>query len=276
MTRFPALVLGASGTTGRRVAARLAERGLAHRAASRSTVPRFDWLDRGTWDAALAGSRSVYLVPLDGEVLTRPFLKHAAAAGVRRVVLLSGRGVDVPGYTGEETDAGSTHIDGEDALRSSSLEWTLLRPSWFAQNFSEGFFADAVRGGRMRFPAGDGAATFVDAEDIADVAVAALTEDRHLGQTYELSGPRAVSLREAADRIAEASGKPLDYTPVPVDRFLAELVESGWDADAAHQYAAAFHPLRNDLDSHYSDGVERALGRSPRSFEQFAAGAWKR
>jgi uncharacterized protein YbjT (DUF2867 family) len=270
MNRNQMLVLGGTGTTGRRINARLAARGIPHRSASRTTDSRFDWSDSETWDAVIEGARSVYILPLDGEVLTRPFVQRAKELGVRRVVLHSGRGVDIPGYMDRSAPAAQTHIDGEDAVRSSGLEWTILRPGWFAQNFSEGFFAEAVRGGEMRFPAGDGAATFVDVEDIADVAVAALTEDGHAGRTYELSGPRALGLEEVARILSEASGKRIVYTPVAVEEFISELVQSGWPQVEAVGFAEVFHPLREGLDAHYSPGVEEALGRKPRAFEEFA------
>ncbi|WP_335334208.1 SDR family oxidoreductase [Actinoalloteichus caeruleus] len=182
----PILVTGATGRTGRRVARLLGNAGVPVRLAARSGPVRFDWWDQDTWDPALTGAAAVYLVPLDGAALTRAFVERAAALGVRRVVLLSGRGVDVPGYLGDGNGGGDTHIHGERAVRDSGLEWTILRPGWFAQDFSEGFFREAVLAGEVRLPTGDGSATFVDAEDIAAVAVAALTEDGHVGETYEL------------------------------------------------------------------------------------------
>jgi uncharacterized protein YbjT (DUF2867 family) len=275
MNRNQVLVLGGTGTTGRRISARLAARGIPHRSASRTSEPRFDWTDPATWDAVIEGARSVYLLPLDGEVLTRPFVKRAEELGVERVVLHSGRGVDVPGYMDPSAPAAQTHIDGEDAVRSSGLEWTILRPGWFAQNFSEGFFAEAVKAGEMRFPAGDGAATFVDVEDIADVAVAALTEDGHAGRTYELSGPRALSLNEVAQILGKARGKRVVYTAISVEAFVAESVAQGWAEEDARGFAEVFHPLRTGLDAHCSTGVEEALGRKPRTFEVFAQSAAK-
>jgi uncharacterized protein YbjT (DUF2867 family) len=275
MNRNQVLVLGGTGTTGRRITARLAARGIPHRSVSRSTDPRFDWSDPQTWDAVIEGARSVYLLPLDGEVLTRPFIKRAKELGVERVVLHSGRGVDIPGYMDLSAPAAQTHIDGENAVRTSGLEWTVLRPGWFAQNFSEGFFSAAVKAGELRFPAGDGAATFVDVEDIADVAVAALTEEGHAGRTYELSGPRALGLDEVASILGTASGRRIVYTAVSVEEFVAESVAQGWPEEDARGFAEVFHPLREGLDAHYSSGVEAALGRKPRTFEAFAESAAK-
>ena len=206
------LLTGATGEVGRRAAARLDDLGVPARQAGRTSSPPFDWTDDATWPAALDGVRSAFVVPYDAAPLTRPFVDAAIRSGVERIVLLSGRGVDVADYLPADLMEGNPHIDGEAALRPAAVDWTILRPGWFAQNFSEGFFRDAVLAGDLRLPAGDGATSFVDADDIAAVAVAALTEDRHVGQTYELSGPRALTMAEVAAEIAAASGRDVRYT----------------------------------------------------------------
>ncbi|WP_242886244.1 NAD(P)H-binding protein [Actinomadura litoris] len=269
--RHQVLVTGATGKSGRRVVRRLREEGVAVRAAARGGEHFFDWTDRATWDAALEGVRAVYIVPLDGTALVRPFVERAARLGVRRVVLASGRGIDVPGYAKDSGGMLEGFIDGEAAVRESGLEWTISRPGWFAQNFSEGFFADAVRAGELRLPGGDGAASFVDAEDIAAVVAAALTGDGHSGQIYELSGPRAVTLDEAAATISEAAGRDVRYVPLSVEEYVAELVGQGVPPEDAAAFADLIEPLREGKDEHVSDGVPRALGRSARSFGEFAA-----
>ncbi|MDV5143467.1 NAD(P)H-binding protein [Streptomyces sp. SBC-4] len=273
MIKHPILVTGGTGKSGSRVVSRLWAQGAPVRVGSRTGEPPFDWHDRTTWDAALDGVKAVYLVPLDGRLLTRPFVERAAALGVERVVLLSGRGVDVPGYSGEANLAGATHVDGESAVRDSGISWTILRPAWFAQNFSEGIFRDAVVAGELRLPAGDGAASFTDADDIAAVAVAALTEDGHDGQTYELSGPRALTIAEAVAEISEATGRAVRYVPLSHDEFVTELVGEGWSAAEAEDYAEAVGPIRRGMDSAVSDGVQRALGRAPRDFTEYVTGA---
>ncbi|MGW2327775.1 SDR family oxidoreductase [Streptomyces sp. NPDC001700] len=278
MTKHPILVTGGTGKSGGRVVSLLRAQGAPVRVASRSGMPRFDWLDRATWDSALDGVKAVYLVPIDGELLTRPFVARAVELGVERVVLLSGRGVDVPGYSGEANIAGATHMDGEDAVRDSGIAWTILRPAWFAQNFSEGIFLDTILAGELRLPAGDGAASFVDAEDIAAVAVAALTEDGHGGQTYELSGPRALTIAEAVAEISKATGRDIRYVPLSPEEFVAELTGQGWPVAEAEDYAEAVGPIRRGMDSHLSHGVQRALARQPRDFTDYvsaAVGAWR-
>ncbi|MFE6409844.1 NAD(P)H-binding protein [Streptomyces sp. NPDC057837] len=279
MSEQPILVTGATGKSGRRVAGRLRAAGLPVRAASRNGEHAFDWTDRGTWDAALDGVRAVYIVQLDGTKLVRPFVERAVRHGVRRIVLASGRGIDDPHYAKDSGGVLEGLVDSEAAVRESGLEWTITRPGWFAQNFSEGFFADAVRAGELRLPAGDGAASFVDAEDIAAVVTAALTDARHAGEIYELSGPRAVTVAEAAATISRATGRDIRYVPLSVEEYVAELVGQGLPLAEARAFADVVEPLREGRDAYVSDGVQRALGRPPRTFARFAeataaAGGW--
>ncbi|MFD9442366.1 SDR family oxidoreductase [Streptomyces sp. NPDC060006] len=270
MSEHPILVTGATGKSGRRVVSQLRAQGLPVRAAARHGEHFFDWTDSGTWDAALEGVRSIYIVQLDGTKLVRPFIERAAQHGVQRIVLASGRGIDNPDYAKDSSGIFEGIADSEAAVRESGLEWTISRPGWFAQNFSEGFFADAVLAGELRLPAGDGAASFVDAEDIAAVVVAALTEDRHAGQIYELSGPRAVTLAEAVTTISEVTGREIRYVPLSVEDYVAELVQQGVPPADAEAFADVIEPLREGTDEYVSDGVERALGRPPRTFTEFA------
>ncbi|WP_447008715.1 NAD(P)H-binding protein [Saccharothrix sp. DSM 118769] len=279
MSDQPILVTGATGKSGSRVVKQLRAQGRPVRAAARHGEHVFDWTDSGTWDAALEGAQSAYIVQLDGTMLVRPFVELAVKHGVRRIVLASGRGIDNPDYANDSTGMLEGLLDSEAAVRESGLEWTITRPGWFAQNFSEGFFADYVRAGELRLPAADGAASFVDAEDIAAVVVAALTEDKHSGQIYELSGPAAITLAEAVAAISEAAGREVRYVPLSVEDFVAELVEQGLPREDASVFADMVEPLRNNTDAYLSDGVQRALGRPPRTFAEFAkstaeAGGW--
>lgn len=276
--RGETLVVGATGRTGRRVVEQLRARGYPVRAASRSRASRFDWYDPASWDAALSGVRAAYVVGPHDAGLAPALVARAEELGVRRLVLLSGRGVDVPdylpGYRPVRGAAGAELLDAECALRESALEWTILRPGWFAQSFSEGMFRDAVLAGDARLPAGGwpgGAVSYVDAEDVAAVAVAALTGDGHVGQVYELSGPRALTMAEAAAEIAVASGWEVRYVPLEPEEFVTERVaRHGWPTAHAQQFTAGLSPIRRGLDAHLSDGVCRVLGREPRDFRQFA------
>src|SRR5437868_4335983 len=170
MNDAPILVLGARGKTGRRVTARLKDRGLPVRAASRTTGTRFDWVDRATWGPALQDTGAVYLIPMNeyvGQDLIADFTGAAVAAGVQRLVLLSARGGDGEALPEQEP--------AERAVREAGAAWTILRPAWFAQNFSEDFFLPLLLEGELALPSGEGREAFVDVADIADVAVAALT-----------------------------------------------------------------------------------------------------
>ncbi|MFI0913802.1 NAD(P)H-binding protein [Streptomyces abikoensis] len=269
------LVLGATGKTGRRVADRLREAGKTVRAASRSGETRFDWQDESTWAAALDGVHAVYLVaptvPSQAWAVVPPFVRQAVAAGVRRLVLLSARGIDAAGD--------EKFLTSERAVRDSGAEWTILRPTWFAQNFSEAFFLPQILEGVLAVPTGEGKEPFIDVEDIADVAVAALTEDDHAGKVYELSGPEALTFGEAAGKIAAVLGREIRFVDLDGEAFLKGSVEAGVPEEHAGVLLGLFTAIRNGFDAHLSTGVRDALGREPRSFDAYAraaagAGAW--
>ncbi|MFD1146364.1 NAD(P)H-binding protein [Saccharothrix hoggarensis] len=262
------LVIGATGKTGRRVTTALEDRGVAHRPVSRRSAIRFDWADESTWDAALDGVTAVYLVPpamtlSDEEVAA--FVPRAVAAGVRRIVVLSARGI-MP-------DDGR-----ERAVRESGVDWTILRPTWFSHNFSEDFFLPQVVAGEVVLPAGgDGAHPFIHAQDIADVAVAALTEDGHAGVTYELSGPEALTFAEALALIGDVSGRSARVVDVPAPDFAGLLVDGGLSRAYAEVLTMSLTAIRDGHDAALSDGVPSVLGRDGRTFGDYvkeAAGAW--
>ncbi|MGI5169802.1 NAD(P)H-binding protein [Spirillospora sp. CA-253888] len=267
------LVLAATGKTGRRVADRLTALDVPVRHGSRSAEIPFDWEAPATWAPALEGVASVYLVfypdlavPGAPDAI-RGFTDAAVAAGVRRIVLLSGRGED------EAREC-------ERIVQGSGLEWTIVRASWFAQNFSEDYLLEPVLGGEVVLPAGEVAEPFADADDIADVAVAALTEDRHVGEVYEVTGPRALTFAEAVDEIGKAAGRGISYVQVPVEAYAAELREHGLPDDVVAFLVYLFGTILDGRNSEPQDGVRRALGREPNDFADYAhataaAGVWK-
>ncbi|TVL89403.1 NAD(P)H-binding protein [Streptomyces sp. SAJ15] len=265
MTDKPIVVLGGTGKTGRRVASQLQERGHLIRVASRSSAHRFDWYDRSTWAAVLDGAAAVYVVDSespDAAEQLRDFGALAAERGVERLVYLSVRG-------GEQ--AGDQDLLSKEAIvKEAGPTWTILRPSWFAQNFGELFIlADGVAAGELRLPTGDGREPFVDAEEIAAVAVAALTEDGHGGQTYELSGPRSLSFGEAVAEIAEATGREIRYVPLTEEEYAAELTAQGLPPEVVTLLNELFRRVRENRDDHLSDGVQRVLGREPADFATY-------
>ncbi|ALE73024.1 MULTISPECIES: NAD(P)H-binding protein [unclassified Pseudonocardia] len=272
------LVLGATGKTGRRVAARLRLRGVPVRAASRSSATPFDWSDPAGWDRALDGVTTAYVVPPTVPGPVHEFVARAAAAGVRRLVLLSGHGADTWG----DSSFGRDMRSAEDAVRGSALEWTVLRPSNFAQNFDEDLFHAPLVAGGLSLPAGEVPEAFVDLEDVADVAAAVLTgPGRHAGRTYELTGPRPVTFPEAVELISRATGRSLTYEQVSPAAYTAELVGRGVGPDDAHHVAEMFVLMARGEIAGTDDGVATVLGREPRPFEDYvvraaAAGAWDR
>jgi len=278
MSNDTTLVLGATGKTGRRVAARLRLRGTPVRTASRSSPTRFDWSDPGGWDAALRGIAAVYVVPPGVPGPVHEFVARAEAAGVRRLVLLSGRGADTWGDSAFGLDMRSA----EDAVRGSALEWTVLRPSNFAQNFHEDVFHAPLLAGELTLPAGAVPEPFIDVEDVADAATAVLSETgRHAGRVYELTGPRALTFGEAVELISRASGRPLTYRQVSPAAYAATLVEEGLSEDDAHHVAEMFVLMERGLFAATTDDLATLLGRAPRTFEDYAvqaaaAGAWRR
>lgn len=273
MPMQPILVIGATGKTGRRIAKKLAELKLPVREGSRNATIPFDWDRPETWPAALDGVASAYVsyfpdlaFPGAAEKI-EALTECATAAGVRRLVLLSGRG---------EAHAQKC----EQIVRNCGLEYTLVRCSWFAQNFSEGYLHDPVLDGVVALPAGDVREPIVDADDIADVAVAALTEDRHTGELYEVTGPRLLSFADTAAALSAAIGREVRYLPITLGQFHAALAGVGGEliADVFTEIARETLDGRNES---LGDGVQRALGRQPRDFSDFcndaaASGVWCR
>ncbi|MEU5461021.1 MULTISPECIES: NAD(P)H-binding protein [Streptomyces] len=275
------LVVGGTGKTGRRVVLRLEHMGWPVRAASPSNVSfPMDLADRTTWAPALRDISAVYLmVPstqahLATQGILGEFLSTAASAGVRRVVLLSGIGVRV-------ADEDFPLKIAERELRAAGVEWTVLRPTWFSQNFSESYWLSDVLAGALRLPVGKGEVSFIDAEDIADVAVAALTQQGHAGQVYDLTGPRAIGFAEVGDLIGRATGRTIRYVETHQQAYTERLLNEGLPARVANARTVLHVAIGEGRDGSgaVADGVVRALGRPPRAFEDYvsataATGCW--
>jgi uncharacterized protein YbjT (DUF2867 family) len=257
------LVLGGTGKTGRRVVERLKTRGLPVRVGSRSGEPPFDWENQSTWASALREVESVYVsyypdLAVPGAVpAVRSFAELAVKSGVRRLVLLSGRG---------EEEAQRAEL----AVQEVGAEATILRCSWFSQNFSESYLLEPILSGEVAVPAGDVPEPFVDADDIADVALAALTEDGHGGRLYELTGPRLLTFMEAVGEIAAAAGREVHYVPVSVEQYASMLAEHEVPAEFVGLLTYLFSEVLDGRNAHLTDGVQRALGREPRDFADYA------
>lgn len=267
----PILIVGATAKTGARVDALLNARGIATRAVSRSTTPPFDWTQPETWAPALDGVSKAYVTyqpDLMVEGAAEAIARLAAIAldkGLAQIVLLSGRGE--PGAQRAEA-----------ALQDSGVPWSIVRASWFNQNFSEGYLVDSILAGEVALPAGDVPEPFVDADDIADVVVAALTDDRHLGKLYEVTGPRALTFAEAVGEIAAATWRDIRYTQVAADDFAAAMRPHVPD-DLIDMLLELFTVVLDGRNVSVAHGVEEALGRPARDFGDYArrtaaSGVW--
>lgn len=268
----PILILGGTGKTGRRIAERLIAQNIPVRIGSRSAEPAFEWTDRATWPAALDGVGAVYIsyypdLAVSGAAeAVGALVETAKAMGVRRFILLSGRG---------ETEAQVA----EDLVMRSGADWTILRCSWFSQNFSETLMAGMVLDGEIALPTGAVGEPFVDADDIADVAVAAFTDDSHIGQLYELTGPRLLTFADVAGVISVATGREIVFTQLTHEAFAAAMAEGGTPPDVAWLVSYLFREVLDGRNEWVADGVSRALGRPPRDFSDYArataaSGAW--
>ena len=267
MTEQPILVIGATGKTGSRVASKLEAKGFPVRRGARRSETPFDWEDAATWAPVLSGVSKAYVtyfpdLAFPGAVeKLEAFAKVALETGLQHIVLLSGRGEHFATM-------------GEEVIRNSGVPFTIVRSAWFAQNFSEGYLRDPILGGVLPMPGGDIAEPIIDIDDIADVVVAALTEDGHLGERYEVTGPRLMTFAEMATVLSSTLGRPIQHIPIAFEDFHANVAASGGDfvADVFTQIARETLDGRN---AHTADGVERALGRKPRDFAEFAATAMK-
>lgn len=272
MQHSPILIIGKNGKTGARVNQRLQALGYATRAVSRSTTPVFDWDNPATWRPAISGTRAAYVtyqpdlaVP-GAEATITEFVRVAADAGVEHIVLLSGRG-----------EAGAERA--EQILMHSGLAWNIVRASWFMQNFSESFMLDGMLAGELVLPAGDTVEPFIDVDDIADVAVAALTRAGHRNKLFEVSGPRALTFAQCVQAISEAIGRPVKYTRVPVDDYINALKQQGMPEDMQWLLHELFTEVFDGRNSEVVTGVEQALGRPATDFSRYvqktvATGVW--
>ncbi|GAA3570744.1 NAD(P)H-binding protein [Kribbella ginsengisoli] len=269
-TTNPFLIIGGKGKTGRRVVEQLDARGVPYRLASRSSEQRFDWYDESTWSPTVAGVDTAYLAPPVGPTglaQAGRFIQQAAAEGLRRVVLLSGRGVGSPGRDFAVYQSG---VELENSVRASGADWTIVRPAWFAQNFSEDFLFDYVLGGEIRVAAGDGGEAWIDTNDVGDVMAAALLDERHTGETYSLSGPRTLTLTEVAAVLSTVTGRQVKYVDLEPEDFVAELVSYGQTVEDSEAVRDLFAVIRNHRSEYVSDGVQQVLGRAPRDFADWA------
>ncbi|ANI38179.1 NmrA family NAD(P)-binding protein [Mycolicibacterium vaccae] len=266
------LVTGATGNTGSRVVTGLRELGRRARAASRNPDPAdsdavtFDWADASTFAPALAGVGAIYLVApvsvVDPLPMVRPFLESAAAAGVRRVVQLSSSAVTRGDpVLGEIHDLGARLLPG----------YTALRPSWFMQNFvGDHPLADGIRRSREVLTAtGAGRLGFIDAADIAAVAVQALIRPQYAGGELLLTGPEALSYPQAAALVSEAIGEPVRHVDLSTGELVTRLTGAGYPAEYAMALAALDARIRAGEQDFVTTVVAEITGRPPTALREF-------
>ena len=274
MQKETILIVGKNAKTGWRVDRQLQALGYPTRAVSRSTSPAFDWEDQSTWREAMAGTDAAYItfhpdlaIPT-AEQTIRDFAAMAAELGLRHLVLLSGRGED-----------GARRA--EIALEQSGLDWNIVRANWFMQNFSENFMIEGILNGELMLPADDTVEPFIGVDDIAEVAVAALTRPELRNRLFEVSGPRAMTFAECVAAISRATGYPVKYTQIPLEAFIDGLRAQGMPDALLWLMRELFSVVFDGRNSKPTNGVEEALGRPPTDFEEYvkkvvATGAWDR
>lgn len=268
------LVLGGTGKTGKRVVERLKKLNLPVRIGSRNAKPAFDWENQSTWTDTLKDISKVYItfqpdVAIPGAVETiRAFVKKAVAAGVEKLVLLSGRG-----------EKGAQQC--EKIVMTSGIDWTIARASWFCQNFSENFLLDSVLAGHIALPTNGVAEPFVDTDDIADVVTAALISDQHSRKVYELTGPRLITFATATKEISTAAKFPIQFQEISMAEYKTMLKEYNTPDDVIWWLEYLFTETLDGRNATICDGVEQALGRKATDFSEYvkktvATGVWSK
>lgn len=268
------LVIGGTGKTGKRVVHLLEELGQNVRVGSRSASPAFDWHQPEGWAQALAGIDKVYItyqpdlaVPGALQAIEQ-LVKESKRAKVKKLVILSGKG---------EREAQLC----EQVIIHSGLAYTIVRASWFNQNFSENFLLEPILEGVIALPQAQANIPWVDADDIAAVATKALTEDEHNGKIYELTGPRTLTFKDAVNEIAKASNRELTFIPISVKDYSDGMRQANIPEDFVWLIEYLFtEVLGNPELAEVTNDIEKVLGRKPIDFSEYAAktaetGIWK-
>lgn len=266
------LIIGGTGKTGRRVAERLSNKNLDVRIGSRSAEVPFDWNDPTGWDAALQGVKAVYItyqpdlaVPGAFEDVTL-LVEKAKQAGVQKLVILSGKG---------EEEAQRC----EQVVLNSGIGATVVRASWFNQNYSESFFLEPLQAGHLALPKADAKVPYIDADDIADVVVEALLHDKHNGHIYELTGPHRLTFPEVTEEVAKATGREIQFQEISMDQYKAGMREQQVPEEMIGLLAYLFEVTLLESNSEVTNDVEKVLGRKPKDFSTYAeetaaSGVW--
>jgi uncharacterized protein YbjT (DUF2867 family) len=257
------LVIGGTGKTGRRVVDRLKAREILVRIGSRTGEPSFDWGNPETWAGAIDGMDTVYItfqpdlaVPGARKTIER-FTSQAVKGGIHKMVLLSGRG---------EKEAELC----EQVVMNAGADWTIVRASWFNQNFSESFFLDSILAGHVALPRGEALVPYVDADDIADVVVEALLDDKHIGQTYELTGPRQLTFKQVTEEISNVTGEDIQFSSITMEEYAKMLRENQVPEDYIWLINYLFTEVLVEKNSSVTNDIQKVLGRKAKDFAAYA------
>ena len=257
------LVIGGTGKTGHRVSENLSKSGHNVRIVGRKTNPAFDWEKQNTYDAALKDIDRAYIVYYPDLAVPgardaiRTLTDKALKAGLDKVVLLSGKG---------EKEAEAC----EQIVADSGLNYTIVRASWFNQNFSEGAFLDFVLSGNVALPMPEAEIPFVDADDIAEVVAKVLVDDSYNGKTVTVTGPRKMTFREAVETMAAKIGKEIHYQPISIEEFKDGMKAAGLPDSYVWLFGYLFEEVLGNVDNQeVSHDVQKVLGREATDFKDY-------
>lgn len=257
------LILGGTGKTGRKVVESLRLLNQNVKIGSRSSSPSFDWNKEETWSVALEQVDRLYItyqpdLAVPGALRSiEKLVGLAKEKGVQKIVLLSGKG---------EREAELC----EQLVIQSGLDYTIVRASWFNQNFSESFLMEPILQGVVTLPQADVQIPFVDTDDIAAVVVEALLHPEHAQQIYQLTGGNTLSFREAIAEIAEATGREIVFNSISMEDYVAGLKNMGVPQDYIWLIAYLFtEVLGNPIVSDITNDIEKVLKRKPKTFQEY-------
>lgn len=267
------LVTGGTGKTGRRVVERLQSEGHNVRIGTRNSEPAFDWNNPVSYAKALKGMDRAYIVyypdlavPGAKEAI-KVFTEAALKEGLDKVVLLSGKG---------ETEAEAC----EQIVADSGLNYTLVRASWFNQNFSESFLLEPILAGHVALPMPQAQIPFVDADDIAEVVAKVLVDDQYNRQTITVTGPRKLTFEEVISTIAAGANREIAFQPITIAEYGKAMKAAGLPDDYVWLFSYLFEEVLGNPDNQdISHNVEAVLGRKATDFKDFvrktaSTGVW--
>ncbi|QOY90158.1 SDR family oxidoreductase [Paludibaculum fermentans] len=276
------LITGASGVLGRAIVSAFVEAGVTVRQGVRNLnsakagVPavRWDYADPSTIAPALDGIDALLLMapPLDAEAVAKltPAIVAAKSAGLSHILLISAFGAN---YNEQAPLRVIEHL-----VIGSGIPYTILRPNFFMENFSEGFLAGSIKAQNGIFlAAGDGKTSFISIDDIAAVALAAFQKPL-TGVELDLTGPESLDHTEAAGFISEAAGRPVAYHALTEEQMAAGARAAGLPESTIAYMAVLYSIVRGGFAAGITPVVGEVTGRPPLTFAEFArrnAAAWR-